>query len=1044
MPRRASYHVLWSPEEGAYVLRDAGGQQVPLAGEESWSKGLAELASFAFTSRLGPHCTVRREKMQRGDSYWYAYRSLNGRTSKRYIGRHAELTPARLEQVAEFFPQVAMPKTGVENSPQINVPISQTSSASVSTVSSLLDSRLQPPRLPAFPVERSRLFSLLDAGWGEKVTLVCAPAGFGKSILVRQWLNARHAQTPIAWLSLEDGDNDPVRFWRYMIMACQRLAPGLGTESLALLSATPPSPFATPSFEAFVTTLLNELVQLTEESLLVLDDYQVITEARIHTTLTSFIEHLPSTVHILLLSRSAPPLPLTRWRARGELSNLYTNDLRFSREEMADFLRQALPYACSVEALHHLEKHLEGWVAGLRLLSLAVRGKRTPQEVEQYILHLTGEQRSFQDYFVQEILASQPEPLQSLLLSTSILSRVSGSLCAALTEREESAELLEALARAGLFLEELEGGKDERWYRYYPLFAEAMQAEARTRLGEEALRDLARKASLWFEQHQMSIEAVEAALRAHDITRSADLIEQLVESIHPQRPGEYFIVNEFHTLCRWLAQLPEDMLSKHPMLCFSYANALLYTFVLDEIPLTEEKGRLLMKSLDMAQEGWQREGNMPRLGEVLSYRAILARQYGAINEAIELAQEALTYLPEDSPMWRPISLSVIGTHLYLSGQLNVARDFFQPRPTQAVPPPRRSFTRPGIIIYSRICREQVALHQARAHLRPLLAQAREDEDRDDISDALLELARLSYAWNRLDEAEQQVQDALVLAKQIQVEETIVYASLLLVDIWQARGDNGGVLQLLSELQAGIQPGLTPLHTQLYRQVQAVQAHLHLVVGDLVAVERWLKDREQNEEPFPPLFAEKEVLLITRYELMQGQYEEVLSRLAALSLQAQGAGRIDRALKMKLLMARAHAGLRQAREARRLVQEVVLQAAPENYLRLFLDEGEELVPLLRSLLPELQGETPLRFTRELLQMLTWGNSAATSLELSEALSSQEARVLRLLVAGRSNPEIANELVVSINTVKTQLQNIYRKLNVSNRVEASEAARQLKLV
>jgi LuxR family transcriptional regulator, maltose regulon positive regulatory protein len=275
---------------------------------------------------------------------------------------------------------------------------------------------------------------------------------------------------------------------------------------------------------------------------------------------------------------------------------------------------------------------------------------------------------------VSEILATQPEPLQRFLLQTSVLSRLSGSLCDALTEREDSASLLEFMEQAGLFLEALDVSEAaERWYRYHALFAEAMQAEARRRLGVSALRALSHKASRWFEQHEMPVDAVEAALQAQDVERIAELIKRLVEAQHLNSKGEHFIIGEYHTLCRWLEHLPEDVLKRHPALCFSFANALWYTFVLGEIPLSPAKVLRIEQCLHMAQEGWQRASNTPRLGEVFAFRALLARQYGAIEEAVKLAHQSLAYLPEDTSMWGMISLGVLGTSVLHSGQLNVAR-----------------------------------------------------------------------------------------------------------------------------------------------------------------------------------------------------------------------------------------------------------------------------------------------------------------------------------------------------------------------------------
>lgn len=1044
MPRHVSHRLQWSEEVQAYELYADNSSRQLTFDSHSWFDWLSEISSFSFQSRSRAYCTVRKEKVQRGDSYWYAYRFLQGRTAKRYLGRTAELTIARLEQVTAAFKGEKASLSGTLRRSE-DVETSSISGVLESLPPALLEPKLHPPRLPALLVERPRLFDQLDTGLAHKLTLLSAPAGFGKTTLISQWLAKHSAHTAIGWVSLDGRDNDPMRFWRYVIAACQGLRPGLGNASLALLSTSDQSPFALPSLETALVVLLNELAHLDDGGLLVLDDYHVISEARVHETLSFFLEHLPTTMHILLLSRSEPHFPLVRWRARGELNDLSTTDLRFSREETATFLQQALAYAFSEEAILHLDTHVEGWVAGLHLLALTLRSRHTPREAEQYVLNLTGSQRSFQDYFVSEILASQPDLMQRFLLQTSVLSRLSGSLCDALTEREDSASLLEFMEQAGLFLEALDVSEAaERWYRYYALFAEAMQAEARRRLGVSALQALSHKASRWFEQHKMTVDAVEAALQAQDVERIAELIERIVEVKYLNSQGEHFLIGEFHTLCRWLEHLPEDVLERHPALCFSYANALLYTFVLGEIPLSPARMLRIEQCLHMAQEGWQRASNTPRLGEVFAFRALLARQYGAMEEAVKLARQSLTYLPEGTSMWGMISLSVLGASVLHSGQLNLARQMF----LQWHPPvhvtQRRSFVRPGLVLFSRVCIEQLELRQTAVSLRRILAEAREDEDRDDIADAQLELARISYAWNELDAAEQQAQEALELGKQLENEETIVHATLLLVSIQYARGETMQALQRLAELLARFQPNSVPLRTWLFREALAMQARLQLASGDLAAAERWVSSRTQYGETLPRLQQEKEELLVARRLLAQGKAEEVLAMLAPLVNDARAAGRLRNVLEMQLLIALAHAARKQMQEARRLLQEVLVHASPEDDRRLLLDEGEQIAVLLRSILPSVRGKIHISFVRSLLRAFAQEHDILVVSVIHEPLSIQEQRVLRLLATGCSNPEIANELVVSVNTVKTHVQHIYRKLNLENRVAASEAARLLNLL
>lgn len=1042
MPRRVPHRLHWSSEEQTYQIHNESTSRGLPAESDAWSGWLAAITSFSFLGRSGAYCTARREKMQRGDAYWYAYRSIRGKTVKRYIGKTDELTISRLEEIAASFATREAPVTSIESDEARINPSVSIASVQPNTSTPLLEPKFNPPRLPPLLVERPRLFNQLGAGLSHKLTLIMAPAGFGKTTLVNQWL-ARQNKA-MAWISLDSSENDPVRFWRYIITACQRLRPGLGDEALALLSAKGQNPFVRPSLETALTFLLNDLTLL-PESVLVLDDYHVIKEQRVHEMLATFLEHLPTTVHILLLSRSEPPLLLARWRARGELYDISVNDLRFSHQETADFLHQALAYTPSAETIVNLDDYIEGWAAGLRLLALALRNQRSQRGIEQQALNLTGGQRSIRDYFVSEILASQAEPTQRFLLQTSVLSRLSGSLCKALTGREESAALLEEMEQTGLFLEALTGSahEGEIWYRYYPLFAEAMQAEARRRLGGNELRTLSLKASQWFEQHEMPIDAITASLRSQEFERAIDLIEKIIEEQWYSGGGgtHGFVSSEFHTLCRWIEQLPEAMLARHPSISFAYANALLYTFVLDERPLTAETMQRINTSLQIAEDDWRSTGNMALLGEVFAFRALMARQYGATAESVKLANQALEYMSEESKNWRTLCLSVLASGVLASGQLNLARQLFQPGRPFMDGSMGRAIARAGMVLFSRIGIEQLEFRQTEAFLHRMLIEAREDKDHDDMADALLGLSQIAYARNELAEAAQQAQEALELGKQIGNEETIVHAALVLIKIEFVREGAVPALQQLLDLLSWVQPDGVPLRLWLVREVQAQRARLYLASGDLGAVERWMGDRSQPDDALPTIQREREELLIARLLLAQDRVEDAMELLARLLNGARSEGRIRNMLEIQMLTALAHASRKRMHEAKSLLQEVIARACPEGYQRLFLDAGEEIVPLLQAALPGMHGEMQISFVRGLLHALTRDQ---TGMLATEPLSAQELRVLRLLVAGRSNPEIAQELVVSINTVKSQVQNIYRKLNVNNRVEASEVARHLRLL
>lgn len=428
----------------------------------------------------------------------------------------------------------------------------------------MLTPKFQLPPLHPSLVSRGRLLALLDRGLEHKLTLVSAPAGFGKTTLVRQWVAERDKQQhvpPVAWVSLDTRDNDPVRFWHYLMVACQVFHDDLAHEALALLHTIPQPPFESSLTETALAAFLNALAQCEAGGLLLLDDYHVITSPLIQETMTFFLEHLPAGIHVMLLTRSDPPFPLARLRARNELYEVRTPALRFSPEETAAFLQQTIAVPLVPKITQQINTYLEGWAAGLRMLSLALQGRTASTEIEPFLRAFVGNQRALQEYFLAEVLDIQPEPVQRFLLQTSVLGRLTGSLCDAVTGEHGSEHVLERLERENLFLEPLDHAgphafrMDRRWYRYHGLFAEVIRAEARRRLGEDALRVLSSHASHWYEAQGLYAEAVESALHAQDYEKAAALIERILEA-----PHTYQQVNEYHTHYHWLEQIPECVL----------------------------------------------------------------------------------------------------------------------------------------------------------------------------------------------------------------------------------------------------------------------------------------------------------------------------------------------------------------------------------------------------------------------------------------------------------------------------------------------------
>ena len=1082
MPKAAQQALVWSLVQQCYLLQTTAGVHLALPGAETaWFVWLAHQRAFAFRGQQGT-CNLLKESRQRGGAgYWYAYRRQGKRTRKRYVGRDADLTLAHLEQIAAALqpspdllpraqPSVDPPSLTLGNKTPIVDDAPLTPPATPPALLPLLVPKLQVPRLHGELIARPRLLRQLDSALTRRLTLVVAPAGFGKTTLVSQWVKGKdeggrmrdeaaeavlHPSSfrlhpfPVAWLALDAEDNDPVRFWRYVCEAFQRLQPGLGAAALGELASLVQLPFTPLHLETVLITQINALSHGGQPYLLVLEDYHVISADAIHATLTFFLEHLPDAVHVLLLTRAEPPLPLARLRARNELGEITAPDLRFSPAEAQAFLAQSATLAhlspaeqYSVRhALLRIENQVEGWAAGLRLLALTLEGQQTVAAIEQSLATFAGSHRPLLDYFVNEVLNTLSPPLQQFLLHISLLGRLTASLCDAVTGRTDSADLLATLDQDGLFLEPL--GGQEVWYRFHTLFAEAMHHEARRRLGSDVLRALADKASRWYEEQDLLMEAVETALRAANFGQAVQLIKQLGAD---QRFSGKFqhtgLPNEFYTLQRWLEQVPPPLLHQHPDLCLEYATALLmiHFSVRHPEPVLER----IQTALGVAEAGFRAVANTAKLAEVFAFRALLAQQQGELLQAMTWAQQALAWLPPTELSWRSVSYGLVAMGELLTGRRDIAYQQMQTAFTliQAIGNPH--FLRATHGQLSTFSLEAGDLHQAVAYLRPMLAEARIVGDADDIGQAQLGLAQVAYEWNALAEAEAAAREALDAIQRTDDEALVTMAELSLARIQVAQGHPEQARQQLAQTLAHIQPYRSSRHFYFHREIRMAQVRLELATGDLAAVQRWWTARTQ-EEPALPLYAEREEILMGRLLLAQGQPDAAVTWLTRLLQQAQAAQRTRTVLEIQVVLALSHAAAKALTAAKQVLQEVIAFTATQGHLRLYLDEGPAMAVLVRSLLPHLQEPQQRSYVQTILrafaQELATPTDRINALPLLEPLTPQEERVLRQLATGRTNAEIARDLIVSVNTIRTQVQSIYHKLGVNNRVAASEMARQL---
>jgi LuxR family maltose regulon positive regulatory protein len=1076
MAKTAANVLSWDAVSETYTLTEAANPHpaVPFEQGAGWFDWLENHKSFAFQGKNGRLSLQKETRPSSQQTYWYAYHRQGKRIAKQYLGGSPDVTLERLEAAARNLADQALlpnnpPAPASNNTPleRVEPPVKETalalsptlalSTALVeSSIEPVLEPKLRLPRLHSALLPRQRLLERLDEGLEHKLTLVSAPAGFGKTTLVRQWLAerfeiyqaARSVVPRIAWVSLDGADNDPVRFWRYIIMACH--ANGLSSGQTALEQLNTPSqpPYHPVSLQVVLVNFINELTQAGSPgpNILVLEDYHVLTSLQLHESVVFFVENLPPHFHLLIITRQDPPLPLARWRGQDELRELHSTDLRFSVEETWDFLQENNARTFSEETVRRLDRHLEGWATGLRLLTLAMQGLQGQPQVEKFLETFAGSHRSIQDYFAAEVLNVLPEKTQNFILQTSLLERLTPDLCATLTGEANSESVLQTLERGNIFLEPLSGSGE--WYRYHALFAEAMRQELRRRFGPARLVELYGRASRWFEQNGLFSDAVETALHAQDFEGAARLIEKIIGD---KRMGMQFFqeINEFYTFRRWLQALPNPILRQHPLLCVNYAQAIFFTFLFELSAMRGDSVAQVVEALNWAEEGFLKDPHSgAKLAEVYTFRAMLANMSGHIEEGVGWAEKALALLPEGEHHWRGMVLNVFGSYELYNGQIDKAKRLLNEARYNSDALGNRNFTRANMGLLAFAYLEQGELNQAAEYFNLVLAEARDINDTDDITHSQLGLAWLSYEWNDLETAWKQAQEVLDLDLRFNGNSNVLEAQLIHNDILYAQGRMDEAHRHLNGLLSQLTRPISEIDYQQYRSVRSTQARYYLLEGNMAGFERWLNSLQPEETlatgPEFKLYQVQKVgetLLLARWMLGRGEWGKALMLLEPLLAEVQAASRFRYALKIRLIMALALAAGKKQQAARQMVQVVLSQAYIEGYLRLFLDEGEPVANLLRATPLPTGGKALNEYRQKIINSFEQGNPAA-KISAGEPLSPQEQRVLVLLEAGLSYAGIARELVVSVNTIKTQVKSIYQKLNVNNRMQAQAAARQLK--
>ncbi len=896
----------------------------------------------------------------------------------------------------------------------------------------ILATKLYLPRLRPNVVFRSRLLERLNEGLHHKLTLISAPAGFGKTTLVSEWLAG--GARPAAWLSLdEEGENDPARFLAYLVAALQTIAANIGEGVLSALQSSQP-----PPTEAILTALLNEITTLPDNFVLVLDDYHVIDAKPVDIALTYLVEHLPPQMHLVIATREDPQLPLTRLRARGQLTELRAADLRFTASEAAAFLTQGMGLSLSAADIARLSDRTEGWIAGLQLAALSMQGH---QDVAGFIRAFAGDHRYIVDYLVEEVLQRQPEPVRSFLLQTSILDRLSGPLCDAVTGQEGGNERLEALERGNFFVVPLD---DKRhWYRYHHLFAEVLSAHLMAEQPDQ-VPTLHRRASAWYERNGSAVDAIRHALEAFDFARAADLMELAVPAMRRSRQEA--------TLLGWLKALPDDLVHFRPVLSVGYAWALL---AIGELEAADARLRDAERWLDTSELALAPSAEMVFVDEeefrrlpasIAVYRAAHAQALGDVPNTVKYARRVLDLLPEEDHLGRGAATALLGLASWANGDLEVAHRAFADGIASVRMAGNLSDAISGTIALADIRMAQgrlrEAMHRYEHALQEAIAQG--EPVLRGTADLYVGMSEIHREYGDLHVATQHLLKSKELGERTGLPQNRSRWYVAMARISEAQGDLDGALDLLHEAERLYMRDFFPN----VRPVAALVTRVWVAQGRLGEALGWAREQGLSIEDDLSYLREFEHITLARVLLARSKSDradrsmlEAMGLLERLLKAAEEGERTGSVIEILVLQALAHQMQGDIPAALMPLQQALSLAEPEGYVRMFVDEGPPMTVLLEEAAKH--GITP-HYVRQLLTA-TGSAEGRTPVKqvLIEPLSERELEVLRLLGTDLNGPEIARELIVSLNTMRTHTKNIYSKLGVNNRRAAVRRAEELDL-
>ena len=907
----------------------------------------------------------------------------------------------------------------------------------------LLQTKLYIPRLRPSLVPRPHLIETLNQGLHNKLTLLSAPAGFGKTTLVTEWLaslglDSASEDQPIykiAWLSLDENDNDLARFLTYLITGLSQIdgtAVSFGNAALDLLYSTQP-----PLVESILTYLVNEIAAVTHKIIFVLDDYHVIDAQPVDDAVRFLLEHLPPQMHLVMTTRSDPNFPLARYRVQGHITELRDTNLRFTASETAEFLNKVMGLNLAEEDVIALNTRTEGWAAGLQLAAFSIQGHQ--DDKRGFVQGFTGSDRFIVDYLLEEVLLAQPEPVQQFLLQTSILHRLTGPLCDALLQdalpSADSQRMLESLEQQNLFIIPLDNQR--RWYRYHRLFADLLLYRLKGQSDSTTIANLHRRAGKWYGENEFVDEGIEHMLAASDFEQAARLIEQA-------RHSTLSHFGEMSMFLRWLHQLPKPLIFERPKLALVYGWALLPSgeYVVIERLLNAAEAKLQPSKSTKDAE---------LFGEIAGLRAQVARLQGNIPGCILLAEQALANVAEGNLFVRCSVNENLGIAHLINGDLPAATSAYAKAIEQGQAVGNSYMTLCAYRALGRVQHQEGQLQQAAAtYRRGLDFAAKIAADQENLlpvaGDLFIGLSEIQWQWNELEAAQQNAHKGIELSRCGEHVCAEVLGYLSLASIKQAQANFGGAVAAFQSIEALANEREPVERAGIFEWIRPYQVLLWLNQGNLEAATEWAKpwDHDLDKVRGPHSF---EHYVLARVYLAQNRAADALLLLERLLSGAKSAGRVDHMIRLLALQAIALVKKNQASRALELLQEALRLGQPKGYIRTFADEGPPMRELLAAHLA--QGVVNPDYVIRLMQAIDPQTDEASSPSnpnqlLIEPLSSRELEVLALIGNGLTNQAIADELVIALSTVKKHVNNIFGKLGVSSRTQAVNRAQELAIL